>query len=330
MHEHHAILREIVSIYLEEDHNHLAIRKATRELKQLFFAVTGLPHTGMICREDIKLDSGKAINIDSAAACIDDMMRTKIFMKGLHDAIHKKMEDNPAKPVLVLYAGTGPFATLFTPLTTVFSPSQLQVILLEINPVSIMYLHKTIDAFNLKPYIRGMVATDASVYEIPAQYEPDIILSETMKWALEKEPQVSIFLNLARQRPGALLIPQEIKIELAFIGNASKGDFFQQPIARLMELNAASLNKINKDKPGLSVLSGSMTLQIEKPAGNGSCQLAYLTFIRVFNNNCLNLRESGLTIPRRITDFLPVDKWPVTVRVQYHLGSAPGFSLLKM
>jgi hypothetical protein len=75
-----------------------------------------------------KTPAGLAIDTRSAALCIFDMMRTRKFLLGIRDAIDEKLRIDPGQPVTILYAGTGPFATLLTPLITVFRPDQLQMV----------------------------------------------------------------------------------------------------------------------------------------------------------------------------------------------------------
>ena len=115
-----------------------------------------------------------------------------------------------------MYAGTGPFATLITPLTTLFSSDQLQVTLLELNPVSFQKIQQVVQQMEIGAYVRRIVQTDATTYQIPADEQIDILLSETMQNALKREQQVPIIYNLLQQIDyEVILIPEVIELQLA-------------------------------------------------------------------------------------------------------------------
>ena len=118
------------------------INEGVHSLSKLFCEAVDFDELETINQQNISTKTGKAIAPRWAASCITDMMRTRKFILGIRDAIEERLKTNPGHPVTVMYAGTGPFASLLTPLITVFSPAQLQMVLLEINPVSISYLEK--------------------------------------------------------------------------------------------------------------------------------------------------------------------------------------------
>ena len=121
---------------------------------------------------DFPTEAGKAKASRWAASCLTDLMRTRNFILGIRDAIEERLKINPGKPVTVLYAGTGPFASLLTPLITVFGPAQLQLILMELNPVSIHYLEKIIQQFDMDEYLIDLIQADAVTYFIPTNQQP--------------------------------------------------------------------------------------------------------------------------------------------------------------
>ena len=83
---------------------------------------------------------GLAISPTQAAMCAGEFQRTAVFLRGLHDAIASVIERKPSEPVRVLYAGSGPYATLAVPLMTVFPPEAVRFTILDIHPVSIDYV----------------------------------------------------------------------------------------------------------------------------------------------------------------------------------------------
>lgn len=323
-------LKEITALLLNESADYSAIRNACSALRELFYEATCFDESLPFNEKKIVTASGHAIGPVQAALCINDMMRTRVFLKGIHDAIVKQLDLNTGKPVLVMYAGTGPFATLLTPLTTVFSASQLKMVLLEINPESIAYLHKTIRYFGIQEYILDVIKTDAATYNIPPQYQPGIIVSETMKPALKDEPQVNIVANLMSQCPAALLIPESIKVSAALMGNIANADFSFMHLKTLLELSTGTAMQLSKDTNNMAVFSEGTTLEIPEFPGPHFSTLVLDTAITVFNGHSLHFNECGLTIPVKVIDILSADKWPLKLNFRYERKPVPGFIIQKL
>ena len=149
---------------------------------------------------------GLAISPTQAAMCAGEFQRTAIFLRGLHDAIACVIKATSQESVRVLYAGSGPYATLAVPLMTVFPPEAVRFTLLDIHPVSIEYVKSVVRRLGLVDSVDAYVVADACDYTIPADSIPHIVLSETMSAALENEPQVAIMRNLLGQAPDAIIV----------------------------------------------------------------------------------------------------------------------------
>ncbi len=317
-------LAAITKTLLAAKLDYTAVRNGASQLKELFQQVIAFDEGGQYHSIDTR--SGKAIDTAAAAFCIMDMMRTRVFLRGIEEAIRMQLQQQPGKPVTVLYAGTGPFATLLTPLTTVFGPGELQLILLEINPVSMEYLDKTIRVFNMGPYILDKVLADAATYRIPDAQQPDIVLSETMNYALYKEPQVSIFANLSGQRPGALLIPEMITVEAALIERDDTGTTSKMvPLKVLLELNAATAQLISKEEGVVPVLTDGIRVELPSLSYPVTDKLALLTHIKVFGEHTLSVNECGLTMPFPVPNIPSAGANPSALRFTYKRGAVPGF-----
>ena len=171
---------------------------------------------------------GVAIGATWAALCIDDQLRTRLFIAGLHAAVLEVQARKPG-PVHVLYAGTGPFATLALPLMTRFSPAELQFTFLEINAVSLAAVKTLLKDMGLEDFVREVVQTDASTYQI-ADTDIDILISETMQYSLVDEMQVPITLNLLNQLPlSTILIPERIVLRLGRLAETAEQDAARRP-----------------------------------------------------------------------------------------------------
>src|SRR5690606_7900763 len=101
---------------------------------------------------------------------------------------------------------------------TRFSKDQIQCTLIEINPLSIEALNKTIEMLNIKSYISDIICCDASEYVIDRNNIPDIVISETMQAAWRKELQVAIYLHLGSQvDENTVFIPESVDIQCGIL-----------------------------------------------------------------------------------------------------------------
>lgn len=320
-------LKNITRVLLADESSYGEMRQACVNLLQLFYDVSGFDVNDPVNDRHMQSAAGQAVSPQSAAVCIRDFMRTRVFIRGLKEAIANRLQENPGKPVTVLYAGTGPFATLLLPLTTLFDSTQLKMLLLEINPASIGCLNRVISYFNLEPYVLEVVEADAVTWQIPAAYKPDIILSETMMPALKTEPQVSIVANLVSQCPRAIMIPEKIEVSVVLLNskmNAEKRFIPLKPVLVLTKKEA--LETATRQQTG-DVLFPVTELLVEKPVEDIYTRLALLTTINVFNKEALGFKESSLTIPEIIYHLHSVKTWPAVFYLQYRIFPEPGFTV---
>ncbi len=308
-----------------------AVRNASISLKELFEEEVAFDKNDQTNWGHILTGSGQAVGPWTAAYCVTDMMRTRKFILGIRDAIQERLKLDRGNPVTLLYAGTGPFATLLTPLTTVFSPLQLKLVLLEINPVSFGFLQKTIQKFEMKDHLVEAVLADAVTWAIPAKLQPDIIVSETMKPGLNKEPQVSIVTNLLSQcNRNPMLIPESIKVDACFLGNMIHDPDSVKYLKTLIELNAETAIQIKKDPENMEILSTGMLVTIPEMPDSKYLTLVLNTTIQVFSEHVLGFNESAITIPFHLMKTTSFEKYPVQLLFQYNMGNKPGFSVTEI
>ena len=166
---------------------------------------------------EVTVKGGIALSGFHAADCINDCFRTVSFIKGVYNAIKKLQSDFPEKEINIMYAGTGPFATLVLPLLALFKPSEVSVLFLDINQSSIDSVKFLINKIGLQKHDLKFAVGDATTYKIPVGLSVDLLVSETMHLALTQEPQVSIAKNLIPQLPlHAQIIPQAIHIDFGY------------------------------------------------------------------------------------------------------------------
>jgi predicted RNA methylase len=315
-------LRTITETLLSPGSNYNTIRMATHALKDIFCNAVGFDEIEAAKQAHIQTGGGQAISTYTAALCITDMMRTRKFLLGIKEAVEERLKANTGKPVTILYAGSGPFATLLTPLTTIFTPDQLQMVLLEINPVSIGYLQKTVEQFGLEKYVIGIEQTDAVHYTIPGKYQPDILLSETMKPALQKEPQVSIVANLLPQcKSNTVLIPSNIIVEACLLGNLAGDPLSIQPLQVLFDLCTSTLQDIKAEK----AIATGIVVELEVDPSPDYTRIVLSTIVQVYGEHSIRLQESGITLVEPLLDITAIKKYPARLLFRYRMNEKPGF-----
>lgn len=271
-------------------------------------------------REHIKTVNGNAIGTFWAAKCIREVFRTQRFSRALYSSVLETMGQNK-RPIHVLYAGTGPFATLALPVMMMLKPEELQFTFLEINPESIEILEQVIDLFDLHAYVKNIHQCDASSWEVSSS-GIDIVISETMSRALVAEPQVAIMLNLASQLPKEVVfLPEEIKVSLSKL---SKGSRTPERIAELINFNKASMYSIIGNSSMKNWNFDDQDIQTDLSEGD---QLCFLTEIRINEGNVLNLNDSSLNLLEK----LKVDKkqGAINLNIKYTLDVRPGFKVIE-
>lgn len=237
---------------------------------------------------------GKAVSPIVAARCAEDIERSRVFMRGIFQAISERV--NEGKKVTLLYAGTGPFALLVLPALAHFNPSQLQITLLDIHRASLDCVEKIIDHLDAASIITAIECGDASTWTPPPQQQFDIVLSETMKHLLQQEPQVAVFSHLQQfLKTDGVLIPEEISLQAwlskhppSLTQNSETlflGEFFK--------LNQNTAKHLQEgDNTPLST-----QLQIP-PEVYKFPHLKLTTDIRVYQEHVLTENQSQLTLPR--------------------------------
>jgi len=326
------ITQNLISEKVEAD----GLKKSIEELKSLLEKVSGLNQEAPINSENILLPSGKAIGPKWAGMCLEDIPRTHKFIKGIHSAVQEVLEKNPKKPVTILYAGTGPYATLVLPLLSLFEPSQLQLILLEVNTVSIESLKRIIKGFDAYEYIKAIYHCDAANFIVPSEFETDILLVECMQHALVREPQVGITYNLLPQmKDEVILIPEEISLHVALIDlekkaeyltndNNSKKDYYENSDSVFTLNKKEVLEKSTEFKEeGFQFPEREVSFTEEQLSNYDF--IAVSTEITIFKNISLSIDESGLTAPMLLAD-LNHDQKVTGAKTQYVVGTEPGLA----
>jgi hypothetical protein len=307
-----------------------ALREAAIRLYSFFSHVTGLDDGPERPEDsyDTLLPSGKALSLRDAARCVLDYARTSAFLKGIYAAVRQAQQRFPGGPVMILYAGCGPFAPLALPLATQFGPGEIQFTLLDINPMSLESARRAFQSLGLGRYVRDYVQGDASAYVYPSPEPLHMVVTETMQRALEKETQVAVTANLAPQLcRGGILIPGKITVdahlcdlskEFAMSADAADGARPPQRADR-KRINLGRVFELTAENAG-----GLPPVLVDIPEGmSEGLQLMLSTTVTVFDSVALGEYDSSITLPVRLRD-VKVGGPRTRIEFSYALGSSPG------
>jgi predicted RNA methylase len=293
------------------------------EYKSLLLSATSLDLNRAEHQTDIKLENGIAIGLSWAASCLDDTIRTRKFIRGTKLAIDQKLTDSK-KPVHLLYAGTGPFATLILPLLSHYSEEELHVTLLDVNPSSIDNVSRIIGVFGFENQVNEIRCADATKVHFKNASTFDILLSETMQHALQSELQVVITGHLINQmKEDVILIPQSIDLELVSFSSHEK---VQIPLEIMGVIMKVDKNFLRTQHPILSNWEYKKQFKLPGSSASETEMLAISTTIKVFGNERIEWSESGLTVPKLLAlkrDFLNKE----FINLKYVIDLEPRFEL---
>lgn len=165
---------------------------------------------------ETRLRYGTAIAPVEAGHCIFDAFRTRAFATGVIDAIEHRRRVDPTRPVRVVYAGCGPFASLLLPACVQFGPDELQCTLIDLHDRSVASVRRVVTALGFDRHIVAIEQADATSYVLTDQV--DVIVVECMLRGLSREPQVAITWNLVNQAGAdVILVPEGIRLYLCAV-----------------------------------------------------------------------------------------------------------------
>ncbi|MCG7554457.1 MULTISPECIES: class I SAM-dependent methyltransferase [unclassified Pseudoalteromonas] len=235
----------------------------------------------------VHTEYGVAISPVQAAKCSQELLRSLIFMQGVKAAIEDKQQEGLSE-VHILYAGTGPYATLLLPLLALHPNLPVRATLIDIHPENIAAVKKLIDAFDVEHRIERLVCCDALKWQDEEKCSFDIVISETMTALLKREPQVWIFKHLFPYlKEDGILIPESIALS-AMLNR--KGE--QIHVGEFFNLQKSSVQKLSRGDDTL--LRGELIIPDSHQPGDG---FKLQTDIIVYGHYVLGENECSLNIP---------------------------------
>ena len=304
---------------------------AIQDLGVLLSEASGLNLQDASQKFDVQTEDGVAIGPHRAAICMNDLLRTCNYIKGLYAAILASKGKNKNQTIKVIYAGCGPFATLAIPIMALFQSDEVQFNLLDVVEGSYKYAKQTINKLNLDAYVSNIECLDASKYQIEEEVF-DVLLVECMGPALKKEAQVAITLNLAPQiHKDGIIIPESVNVDFGFIElEENQKRMLNQPYDENYIVKVENLICLDKvfatnNTEDSKVLIGKEieTSELNLNAGH---KAALITSIKVFGEIGLKIWDCALTQPVYIKEIEAADFEDYeSIQFAYKLGKNPGF-----
>lgn len=326
-------LSAISDVIIANDSNIGALYTALHQMKSIFQEVAVVNPDSPEYITDLHHATGKAIGPRWAELCIDDLMRTKRFSKGTYHAIVDTLAKKKGEPVVLLYVGTGPFATLVMHLTTQFKPEELQFIFVEVNPVSLAYLKNCINNLGVEAYVKKIISLDATTLQLENPEEIDILLMECLQYALVKEQQVALTYHLIPQlRDDVILVPSEIKLSTCLINSKIKMQnsltnteaHYYKNIQPIFILSKEEIQNRKQTSSSNNVLQFEPITSLIAEEKNQYTRISINTEITVYGDQKLRIDECSLTMNYKLSDIDAVkDKSSVTT--QYIVDESPHF-----
>jgi len=311
---HIEIVKESAWKLLNCENDFFYMKQAVDDLYEIFKEIAKIDINGLNSGEII-LPSGKAISPSAAAHCLLEMKRTAVFLRGIKKAIDGKINEG-RKNINILYAGCGPYATLVTPLLTLYRPGTIRVALLDINNASLNAVKKLITSLGLKDFISDYILADASVYKVNKDY--DIVISETMQACLQNEPQVAIMKNLIPQMSeNAVFIPQQIYID-CYLRNPGKWNEKEAMHTEVKSIYLDKLFLIDKSNPDISGCRKIINIPDKL---NDFIELVLYTTIVVFEDKILRVNDCSLNLPMKFYEFR--ERYAKSIEFSYSLNPNP-------
>lgn len=308
---------ELTNTLLYEKENYGAIHQCLHNLHDFYASITGIT-AEQTSDQNVFLPTGKAISPGQAANCLLDIRRTAVFLRGIRKAILELQQELNGEPVHILYAGCGPYATLLTPLITIFKPEEIRFHLMDVNQQSVAAAEMLYKQLNATNYVEEFTCADASTYQLTQPMH--LVICEAMQSALAREPQVSIMLNLIPQlAEQARFIPERITIaayltdgEQEMQGYMVEGS--QPERIRLSDIFVIGRNQLPSLEP----------FELTIPENISSLnELQLFTEINVYADERLDVYNCGITLPLKVMDV--GGKAGKKVRFEYKTGENPGF-----
>lgn len=308
-----AYIKSCVNSILSSGNDFFRIQRGIEQLYSLWSQDTHV-FAGDLTYEVMKeTQDGKIVTPSQAAHCMKDLARTTHFLRGIHLALRHYLQKY--EQVRILYAGCGPYATLLTPFTSLYSPDQLRFTFIEIEKISHDAVLTLYEKRHKTSYLEEVRLTNAADPAISFDHPFHIIISETMQVGLQNECQVPITRNLSRfLTDDGTFLPEKITLDVYLTGPV---DVLEPTAVEKLLLGAAYELDFRNIPP-----VGHKTTIMMLPSTLDYLQL--FTEIDIYERERLTVNQSSLTLPITLDRYM--DRKPNKIYFTYEEGPKPGLS----
>ena len=232
-----------------------------------------------------------------------------MFLRGINKAIRDHL--GKSDQMRILYGGCGPFATVLTPITSVFSPGEVQFTFLEIEPKSVESVKRLYAEWGLEAYLKDIRLEDATDPTLSFVDRFGIIVSEAMQAGLRTECQVPITRNLVRfLGDGGHFIPGKISLDAYLVSSCEPNSDARDEefLGTAFELDFRSMSE-GLEKISIPIVDSELEV------------LELRTRIDLYGDVGIANRESGLTSPIILEIFK--ERRPKRIEFEYVGGLRP-------
>lgn len=286
---------------------------ASRHVSDLGYLIRRCPDLPRLDYYGTLGTSGDALSPQGAARCLEaDQYRTYAFIVATRNAVLAALEQFQERPIHVLEAGSGPFAPLTLPLTTIFPPDQVRFSAIDMHITSVLYLKRLIEWFGIQAHFASVTAYDAFTYQNRGQLHGVVL--ETMRPGLLTEPQAALTEHLAPQvKKGGFFIPEEITLWAA-VQKVLNGQRECKNIGDLATIRPEP-GEHTPIPSGVDTLVTIPSLPPEIPH-----ELIIETRVHLHGNVVLEPDESNITTPLRILSIPQSSKNSKQATMKYAFG----------
>lgn len=310
-------MRRITSYLIETKEPIWSLRPEVMELKALFEKIQTSTFANLhdIASGETYTENGLAVSPTMAILCVNEYVRTIQFLRGVHQAVSDLLTIK--EQIRVLYAGCGPFATLAIPLMTLFPAEQLTFTLIDMHEASIDSARSIVESLGLTDSVSSYEIGDAGSYSIDPKNRPDIIQMEIMQVCLEKEPQVAVTRHLITQAPEAILIPEEIHIDLRLVNSSREFSTNDENLQReripLGDIFRLSRETVQQWDESMLHQLPAESVEIPETWSPSTHEPRLFTTIKTYGEHILEDYSTSLTCPKPLK--IPVNPGD---RIQFH------------
>ncbi|OZC03032.1 hypothetical protein [Rubricoccus marinus] len=317
-------LARIVRTVLDPTRDPVTLRPEVMEIVALFEAATEgqFVNQGGIAAGESLTPGGLALSPVNAAMCASHYVRTVVFLRGLYTAVQDARGEHPSRPARVFYAGCGPYATLAVPLMAVVPPEDAVFTLLDLHAASVESARRIVCSLGFEASVQAYQTGDILDVRFAEGERPDIIVTEVLQRALDREPQVAVTRHLLAQAPEARLVPAEIHVDLS--AEVSAPD----DVPRLGSAFVLSREAVASWDPAEAdlLVGGFVTLSEPLPP---EARLVLSTRIQTYGEHWIHPYQSSLTQPKAIPLRAPLATGS-RLAFAYALGAAPGMVVRRL